>query len=317
VVQTIAPLTVIVGPTGAGKTETAILVALQIDAEIVNVDSRQVYRGLEIGSGAPTETERSQIPHHLVSIESPEHRISAGDFAREARSIIGELERQGKRIVLVGGSGLYLRAILDGLAPAPPSDPKVRREIEEEMNQRGFEALHLELASVDPRYSAMVGPRDRKRLVRALEVWRITGRSFSAWHNEQDHSKWREFVIFGLERPRVELRDLIRRRVSKMFTEGWVDEINKLMINGDLPEAVREAVGYRQIRDALRGEKTIEQAKEETIIATQQLAKRQMTWFKADPRVKWLNGSGSEAPHIWSDAILKELQRTGDLVEFR
>jgi len=280
-------------------------VARELGCEIVSADSRQVYRGLEIGSGAPTHEELAEIPHHLVASDPPDQRLTAGDFARRARSIIEEILFRGRLPLLVGGSGLYIRAIIDGLAETPPSDPAVRQALQDELKRRGIEALLGELQEIDTEYATLVGKHDLKRLFRALEVWRITGKRLSEWHQDQKQAAWIEPLIYGLERPLQERRDNIRRRVHEMIRLGWIEETRRLLGENGMPVAAAEAVGYRQIARAIAGEIPIEQAIEETIIATQQFAKRQMTWFRADKRIQWLTGSGPIATHVWAEEIIR------------
>jgi len=304
---------VIVGPTAVGKSETALIVARELDCEIVSADSRQVYRGLEIGSGAPTPEERAEIVHHLVATDSPDCRITAGDFARRARSIVEEIATRGKLPLLVGGSGLYIKAIIDGLAETPPSDLNIGRSLQEELASRGVKALLAELQEIDPEYSILVGERDLKRLFRALEVWRITGKRLSDWHKDSRQPAWIEPLIYGLERPLLERREMIRNRVHSMIKHGWIAETRELMHTTGIPAAAAEAVGYGQIARAIAGEISFEQAIEETIIATQQFAKRQMTWFRADKRIIWLTGSGPSASHQWAEEILNGYRRLAEI----
>ncbi len=298
------PLLVIVGPTGVGKTETAIAVAKALGGEIVSADSRQIYAGLAIGSGAPSREQLSSVQHHLVGSQPIEDRLTAGDFAANARSIIGGIREHGGLPIVVGGAGLYLRALIDGLANVPPSSPEVRAGIEAEIVDRGYQALREDLAAVDPEYAELVGPRDRKRLVRALEVYRLTNRTSSDWHHDQTRDSWCSPVMFGLERPRPELREIIRQRVESMIAFGWGEEVRGLIEGDGLPSAALEAVGYHQLARYLDGQLSFDEAKMLAITATRQFAKRQMTWFRADSRIRWLEGTGPDAPHIWADQIM-------------
>lgn len=303
---------VIVGPTSSGKSAVGMQLALKLQGEIVSADSRQIYAGLEIGSGAPTADERSIVPHHLVAVDSPWRRTTAGDFARRARQAIVEIADRGKTPILVGGSGLYVRATVEGLALAPPADQTVRAEIEAEISRFGMQEMIGRLAGVDPSYAPSVGVNDRKRLVRALEVFRISGVPFSDWHRTGVQPVWGSPRCFGLERPRAELRELIEQRVEAMFAAGWIDEVTELLRAGELPDAAAEALGYRSIIDVIRGRTDIPKAKEEIIIATRQFAKRQMTWFKRTPGVEWLQTSGERAVEVWSESILSRLQAVAE-----
>ncbi len=320
---------VIVGPTAVGKTAAAIEVAEEINGEIISADSRQVYRGMEIGSGAPSAEERRRVTHHLVGCVEPEMRLSAGEFSRMARSVTVEIIARRKIPVVVGGSGLYIRAMIDGLASIPVSDPVVRRDIEERIDKFGMERMIEKLREIDPEYAEKVGLHDRKRLIRALEVWETTGKNFSDWHRDQEGSRWCKPLFFGLNRPRTELNELISARVSRMLDAGWIDEVRALVDkhsspvnrrglttdNGtsdklaDLPPSITETLGYKDIMEYLRGAIDIDTVKEKIVISTRQFAKRQLTWFRADDRVKWRECSGSDAHIQWAEWILKEIKK--------
>ncbi len=304
-------LPVIVGPTAVGKTAVAAALAEQFDAEIVSADSRQIYEGLTIGSGAPSAEELRRVRHHLVGTVSPEKRLSAGEFARLALEAIDNVRARGKLPLVVGGSGLYIRALIDGLAPIPAPDPELRRRIDEEIDLRGMAALIEELRSVDPEYARYVGANDRKRLIRALEVWRMTGRCFTDWHRQTVAEQPFQPVFYGLSRPRDELWQLIERRVKAMLNGGWIEETRYLAERfgglDRLPPSVTECLGYRHVVRLLLGEITRSQTEEAVIIATRQFAKRQMTWFRADNRVEWRELSGKDAPKKWTDWIEEEI----------
>jgi len=329
VVQTISRneivIPVIVGPTAVGKTVAAIEVAEEMNGEIISADSRQVYQGMEIGSGAPSAEECRRVTHHLTGCIDPEVRLSAGEFSRMAHSVTDEIIARGRIPVVVGGSGLYIRAMIDGLASIPVSDPGVRSDIEERIDKFGMERMIEELRRIDPEYAEKVGLHDRKRLIRALEVWETTGKSFSDWHKDQESNRWCKPLFFGLNRPRTELHELILARVSRMLDAGWIDEVQALVAkysnprdptsdNGtsdklaDLPPSITETLGYKDIIEYLRGAIDIDSVKERIIISTRQFAKRQITWFRADDRVKWRECSGSDAHIKWAEWILKEIK---------
>lgn len=297
-------LPVLLGTTAVGKTSLALRVADGLNAEIVSADSRQVYIGMEIGSAAPHPDEMRMIPHHLVSCVDPSRRLSAGEYARMAEAVITDVHRRGRLPLVVGGSGLYIRALVDGIAPIPAMDPSVRQAIQLEIDERGMEAMIAELAEVDPGYALKVGVRDRKRLVRALEVWRATGRTFSQWHRDQTGNKQYSPRFFGIYRPRPELNNLIRHRVMQMFEQGWTREVERLVDQfggyDQLPPTVTEALGYSVIVSLLRGRIDFEKAVEDIVISTRQFAKRQMTWFRADKRIEWCEGSGENAVQMWT-----------------
>ncbi|MFH0765089.1 MAG: tRNA (adenosine(37)-N6)-dimethylallyltransferase MiaA [Calditrichota bacterium] len=305
-------LPVIVGPTAVGKTAVAVNMAEYIGAEIISTDSRQIYQGMAIGTGAPSAEELRRVPHHLIGVISPIKRLSAGDYARLAREAIIDIRNRGLIPLVVGGSGLYIKALTEGLAPIPPSDSLLRCEIEAEVDQLGMTAMIQRLAKIDPDYASKVSERDRKRLVRALEVWKLTGKSFSAWHQEKRQDGFSKVVFWGLTRPRAELWDMIERRINNMISSGWLDEVKALAeafggLN-HLPPPVTEGLGYRSIAAVLLGQLDPKTAVSRIVIATRQFAKRQMTWFKADNRVKWNEQSGSDAVECWTKWCLQDYQ---------
>jgi len=218
--------------------------------------------------------------------------------------------------MVVGGSGLYIRAVIEGLVLIPPASPELRHTIENEIDKKGIAALISELAQVDPAYAAKVGPRDHKRLVRALEVYRLTGKPFSWWHQSSHSAQCSlrnsrasdNYLIYGLNRPRLELHSLIERRVEAMLKAGWMEEVRCLIDRygsiANLPAPVLEVIGCRQITRCLAGEIPLEEARRQIVIATRQFAKRQLTWFRADKRIEWLEQSGDDAPEHWANAII-------------
>jgi len=304
-------LPVLIGPTASGKTSAGIIIAEALGCEIVSADSRQIYRGMATGSGAPSAPELARIRHHFIGILEPHIRISAGEYARLARQVIPEIIDRGKLPLVVGGSGLYIRALVDGLAPLPTPDPELRREIEHRIEMQGMAAMIEELRIVDPEYAEKVGLRDKKRLLRALEVWETTGRPFSEWHGEQPVEPWCLPLFFGVNRPRLALHSLIEARVEQMLESGWIDEAQTLALRyggmDKLPPTVTEAVGYNEIISYLRNEISLVEAKERIIISTRQYAKRQITWFRADKRIEWFDGSGEDAVQEWAGWIINRL----------
>lgn len=305
------PLIAIVGPTSSGKTETAILVAEKIDAEIISVDSRQVYKGMEIGTGAPSRQQLKRIVHHLIACMDPHERISAGDYADKVHGLIEEIQSRGKKVLLTGGSGLYLRAVLEGLSPIPAPNIDLRSKISRSIDVFGMEYMIGELSKVDPKYADKVGMNDRKRLIRALEVFRQTGKSFSDWHEEVRTLPDSEIRVFGLNRSRAELHKLIAQRVRTMFDMGWVEETKTLLMTygiESLPLAVTEAIGYNFVLEHLNNSCELDEAIENTIIKTRQFLKRQMTWFRADKCIEWLDGKGDNASVGWAAEIIMRLK---------
>ncbi|MFI7583086.1 tRNA (adenosine(37)-N6)-dimethylallyltransferase MiaA [Kocuria sp. M1N1S27] len=283
------PVVAVVGPTGSGKTALGVELALRLDGEVVNADSMQFYRGMDIGTAKATAEERRGVPHHLLDVLDVTEEASVADFQRAARTCIAEIRSRGRVPVVVGGSGLYVRAALDVLE-LPGTDPAVRARIEGELAERGPGALRERLRQVDPESAARL--RDERRLVRALEVWELTGRPFTSFMPRREYVQ--PTVQLGLDVDRAELRTRLARRVGAMVEAGLEAEVHGLAQRG-LREGrtASRALGYGQFLDVLDGRATVEEAVEATVVATRRFARRQLTWFRADPRVHWLDPSGS------------------------
>jgi tRNA dimethylallyltransferase len=272
----------IVGATATGKTEIGETVARACGGEIVCADSRQVFAELEIGTGKPTPAERAALPHHLFDALSLGQRSSAGWYARVAATSCAEIHARGRLPILVGGSGLYLRALTSGLSGEPPHDPAIRARLRSEAERSGREALHARLAEIDPPLAARLKPRDLQRVSRALEVYEASGKPLSSWHRDAPEppfaADWRVFEI-TLD-PRA-LGERIERRTEAMFGEGLVEETRALVERG-LEEPLRAlaAVGYDEALELLAGRITRAEAEDRTSLRTRQLAKRQRTWFR-------------------------------------
>lgn len=283
---------VIIGPTAVGKSEVGLVLAERWGGEIVSADALQAYRGLEIGTAKPSVEERRRVRHHLVDFLDPEEPYSAGQFAERARGAIEEISARGAVPIVVGGSGLYLRALLEGLAPIPPVPVDVRRRIEARLAAEGLPALRRELARVDPAAAARIADGDPQRTQRALEVFEATGRPLSSW--------WREAAelavpaqVFGLTLPRALLYDRIAGRVRRMVEMGWVDEVERLLRSGISRTCPAfQAIGYREVARHLDGEWPVEETVEVIVRRTRHYAKRQMTWFRRMPDVVWIEELG-------------------------
>lgn len=282
------------GPTASGKTALAIDFAQRFNGEIVSVDSALVYRGLDIGSAKPDASERAGIPHHLIDIREPEQAYSAGDFAADARAAVESVLARGRLPLLVGGTGLYFRALLGGLSAMPASEPAIRAELEAEAAERGWAALHAQLNSVDPAAAARIRPSDPQRITRALEVWRVSGRPISAWQADAPASPrppWRVLKLVLAPADRALLHARIAARFERMLAQGFLDEVRSLLqrpgLHADLP-AMR-AVGYRQAWRHLQGDTSAKQFLDEGIAATRQLAKRQLTWLRGELDAFWVD----------------------------
>lgn len=282
-------LVIVLGPTAVGKSELALDLAQRLDAEIINADSQQVYRHLNIGTGKVSAAESARVPHHLIDVVDPDDEFNAALFRRLAAAAIEEIERRGKNIVVCGGTGLYLKALTRGLFVGPGQVPQIRRTLQEDIENHGLAAVYQRLAAVDPHAAASIHANDRQRIMRALEVFAITGRPLSAWH--KDHS-FREspyhVVKIGLMRARAELYDRINRRSDRMIEAGLLEEVQGLVERGfDLDLKPLRSVGYRQMGALIRGEQNLAGAVDEMKRETRRLAKRQLTWFRRDGEIRW------------------------------
>ncbi|WP_129842810.1 tRNA (adenosine(37)-N6)-dimethylallyltransferase MiaA [Streptomyces sp. RFCAC02] len=282
----------VVGPTAAGKSDLGVALARRLGGEVVNADSMQLYRGMDIGTAKLGPDERDGVPHHLLDVWDVTVPASVAAYQRLARACIDRLVAAGRTPVLVGGSGLYVRGALDAFH-FPGTDPAVRARLEEELEQRGSGALHARLAEADPAAAQAILPSNGRRVVRALEVIEITGRPFTAQLPGPDEERgvYRALQI-GLTVERPELDARIAARVDRMWDAGLVDEVRALERTG-LREGrtASRALGYQQVLAALAGECTEEEAREETVRATRRFARRQESWFRRDPRVRWLSGA--------------------------
>jgi tRNA dimethylallyltransferase len=280
-----APLIAIVGPTGTGKSDLALDLAGRLRGEIVNTDALQFYRGMDIGTAKLSVAERRGIPHHLLDILDVTEEASVARFQAEVRDVIADIEARGLRPILVGGSGLYVRAALDVLE-FPPTDPQVRARWEAHADAVGPDVLRAELREVDPESAERLG--DVRRMVRALEVHELTGRAFTSFMPRREYL--RPTVQIGLDLDRAELHARLRARVEHMVEAGLLDEVARLDAAG-LREGktAARAIGYAQFLKVLDGEWSVEDAVEDTTVATRKFARRQITWFRGDPRVTWLD----------------------------
>lgn len=292
-----APLVCIVGPTASGKSALALQLAEEAGAEIVSCDSLQVYRGLDIGSAKPTPAERARVPHHLIDVAEPDEVFSAARYAELARAALAEITARGRRPLVVGGTGLYLRALLHGLFEGPQRDEALRRRLERLGERFGDARLHRLLARVDPQAAARLEPRDRVRVVRALEVFRATGRPLSE-HLRRPGVPLTGFEVLTLvlDPPRDELRRRVEARADAMLAAGLVDEVRALLARGHDP-ALRplQAIGYRQALDVIAGRMRLDEARHDMVRKTLQYAKRQRTWFRHQAQAQWHSEAGAAA----------------------
>lgn len=281
----------IVGPTCSGKSALAMALARLVQGEIISADAMQCYRGMEIGTAAPSKADRAAVPHHFVACIQPDENMAAGEYQRRARAVLAALRARGTPAIVCGGSGLYLRALLDGLFEGPGRDAAVRARLRTEAAAVGNAAMMARLRTVDPDYAAtLTSENDLVRIVRALEVHEITGQPFSQWHLRHRHTaaplpaRW-----FGLLWERETLYARIDARVDAMIAAGWIEEVAALREAGFAQELVRlKAHGYREILDYLEGRQSLEAALAATRLHHRRYAKRQMTWFRPDKRIRWL-----------------------------
>jgi tRNA dimethylallyltransferase len=281
-----SPLIAVVGATAAGKSALALELALAVDGEVVNADSMQLYRGLDIGTAKLSESERRGVPHHLLDIWDVTQTASVAAYQRLADDAVEEITARGRTPIVVGGSGLYVRAVLDDLQ-FPGTDESVRARLEAELETVGAEAMHQRLRKVDPAAAAAILPRNGRRVVRALEVVEVTGRPFTATLPAYDYR--RDTVQLGLSVPLPELDRRIEIRTDAMLAAGLVEEVRGLVTQG-LREGrtASRALGYAQVLRYLDGDITETEARDEIVRATRRFARRQMSWFRRDPRVEWL-----------------------------
>lgn len=300
-------LLVILGPTGVGKTEVAIELAKRIRAEIISADSRQIYKEMDIGTAKPSSAVRQKVPHHLIDLVFPDEIFDVAGFKARAEAIIKELQKKDKLPILVGGSGLYIKAVVDGLFVGPGADWKWREKLKKKEKKEGRGTLHQELERVDPTTASRLHPHDQRRIIRALEVYHLSGKPISSYQT-QFPSVLKSTVMIGLERGRESLYRLIDTRVDRMVAEGLIEEVESLLSKGyseDLPSL--QGLGYQQIIAYLRGEYPQEEAIRLIKRDTRRFAKRQMSWFKRDKRILWIDTEKFSSPDELSNEIVRTI----------
>jgi len=297
----------LMGPTGSGKSDIAIRLAEQLPLEIISVDSALVYRGMDIGTAKPDLKQRARIAHHLIDIRDPAASYSAGEFTRDAQRAMEEIWRRGRQPLLVGGTMLYFHALSAGMARLPEANPAVRAQLELEAARLGWAALHDELAEVDPQAAARIHVNDPQRIQRALEVFRLTGETITKLQQTRlsvfADVNVIEFAIAPLER--AELHTKIELRFKAMLDAGFVAEVRTLYERGDLSaeHPSMRAVGYRQVWSHLAGQCGLNEASEQAIAATRQLARRQLTWLRRRAEARWVDSMRSDVARVISDAL--------------
>lgn len=307
------PWTVIVGPTSVGKSAVAEGVALRFGQEIVVADSRQIYLGMDIATNKPTQEERGRVLRHLIDLIPPDHAFSAGAYQKTAGQIIAQIEQQGRPILIEGGCGLYLKALLYGLWAGPAADPSLRETLQGKEKEGGEGTLHRLLGEIDPAASARISLRDIPKLIRALEVFYLTGTPLSAFHEKHRSSRVAlgasspNAVMMGLRRERSDLYQRIEACVDRQISLGLVAETERLLSEGFAPSLPSmQGLGYRQIVPYLRGERTLDEAIALVKRDSRRYAKRQMTWFNADPNIQWIEIKEAEPVETVVDRVLSQ-----------
>ena len=303
------PLLVICGPTGAGKTATAVHLAARLDIEVVSADSRQVYRRMDVGTGKPSPVERAAVAHHLLDLIEPDERYHAARFRREAIETIDAIRNRRKLPVVVGGTGLYIRALLKGLDPAPPADPALRACLEAVAAERGVPALHARLAALDPDAARRLHPNDRVRIIRAIEKHGSGSGSEGSW--ARAIPPW-SVLLFGLGQERSALNRRLEERARGMLSGGMIDEVKRLLVAGyDERTPGMAGIGYRQFAAVLTGRMTEAEALRLMVRDTRRYAKRQMTWFAREAPIRWLDIDETGGPEGAAERIVKDITREG------
>ena len=301
--QDTKPLIVVAGPTASGKSALSLWLEQQCDGEILSCDSVAVYRGMDIGSAKPSLAERARVPHHGLDLLDPDQPSTAGDYARAGRAALSDISRRGRLPIVAGGTGLYLRALLDGLAPAPPRDEALREQLRAHAARRSSASLHRILRRFDPQAAAAIHPNDQPKLIRSLEVT-LLGRQpqTQQWSAGRDPLRGFRLLQLGLNPPRAALYDRINGRAAAMFTKGLLEETAAIASQyGDNARALG-SLGYAQALAVLRGSMPLPQAVAEAQQGHRNYAKRQLTWFRRDTRIQWLLGFGDD-PAIQRQAL--------------
>jgi len=297
------PLLAIIGPTATGKSALGIFLAKEVRGEVVACDSTQLYRGFDIGTAKPSLAERQTIPHHLLDVLDPAEPSTAGGYRERAVAVLADLRKCNKLPLLTVGTGLYLRALLEGLADLPQRSEEIRQRLRTSAAEHGAGHLHKMLEHLDPEAAKQIAVADEQKLIRAIEICLLSGKPLTEVHRagRTPLTGWRVLKI-GLEPPREALYERIHQRTEAMLSAGWLDEVRRLIESG-LPENSKpfDFIGYRELRAHLRGDLTLEAARAAIQQGTRQYAKRQLTWFRREPNVHWLPGFGDD-PQIQSAA---------------
>jgi tRNA dimethylallyltransferase len=302
----------IIGPTASGKTSLAIKTGLALDGEIVSADSRQIYKHLTIGTAKPSTVELQKVPHHFIDIVEPDRHYSAGDFAEEGSEMIADILRRGKVPIIAGGTGLYVKALVDGLFDGPRVQHGLRQQLEERAIREGGERLLEDLRKVDPAAAARMLPTNIRRIIRALEVYHATGIPITVHHERQQRDKKYNATFIGLAWDRKVLYDRINRRVDLMIGSGFLDEVRNLIDMGyDERLKALQTVGYKEAFAYLRGEITLDRMVELMKQNTRRFAKRQLTWFRPDERIHWYEVSNEADIESIAEQVTENFTKGG------
>ncbi len=308
---TMKPVVVIVGPTAVGKSRVAVEVAKVFETEVLTADSRQVYRGMDVGTDKPPLEERQGIPHRLIDLVDPDESFNAGLYRRQAIDEIERLYRDHRLPLVVGGTGLYIRTLLKGLCDAPPADPIVRAALKREAEDQGHDRLYARLVDVDPVTASRLHPRDESKVIRALEVYQLSGRRMSEFQQEHGFSE-RPFsaLTIGLNRDRDVLYRRIEERIDWQLAHGLTEETKRLLDQGYQREsAAMKGLGYRQMAEHLAGEYDAAEMVRRFKRDTRRFSKRQMTWFRKEPGLQWLTIEESESVQRTAARVIEQVDR--------
>lgn len=301
----VVPVVIVTGPTAVGKSRLAVALAQRIGGEIINADSQQVYRGCDIGTGKPTRDEQQDIPHHLIDIVAPDQQFDTAQFLQHADDSVAQIHARGNRAILVGGTGLYLKRFVWGLCEGAPHDAKRRTELEAQLAEHGSTALHAELRRCDPDMADAIHPHHSTRIVRALEVWRATGKSIRYWQDAHRRATPRHAVQWvGLHCEREHLRERIAARIDHQLAAGWRDEAQHLLAQYGPDIPIFRAIGYRELYAHLHADTSWNETVAHIKFATYQYAKRQMTYLRGIDGMTWYDVTMQS----W-DAVLKDLSQ--------
>jgi tRNA dimethylallyltransferase len=310
------PILIIAGPTAVGKTDAALLLAQERGAEIVSADSMQIYRGMDIGTAKPTPQQRRLVYHHLIDIVDPAQPYSVGDYYRDARTAIDAIIKGGSAPIVVGGTGLYIRALMKGLFHGPPADLELREQLLRREAEHGEGALYGDLVRLDPDTAVKIHPNDLRRTVRALEVFHLREQKMSDLQREHGfRDRSHDFLLLFLVRSRSELYPRIEQRVDRMIADGLADEVKSLMLQGHGGSLVSmQALGYSHFLEHFNGKTSFEEAVQLLKRDTKRFAKRQFTWFRREPDARWVDITGLTEPADIAARIKKSIDISGKVV---